>query len=150
MSKPGFRVDYLNDQINELISKCEHKILAIWACDCAEHVIEIFEKEYPQDKRPRQAIDACRAWINDEITMWNARKFSFPAHASAREADSKGTCAVARACGHAIGTAHVPTHALHCATYSAKAVGYVNGDVNREREWQYNHLVKLYENQNRT
>jgi pimeloyl-ACP methyl ester carboxylesterase len=144
LSKSNFKIEYLNDQINELIRKCDHKRVAMWACDCAEHVLEIFEKEHPQDKRPRQAIDACRAWINDEISMWNARKFAFPAHASAREADSDGARAAARACGHAIGTAHVVTHAPHCATYAAKAVGYVNGDVKREREWQYNRLLRCF------
>ena len=148
MRKVNFKIDYLNDQINELIRKCEYKTLAIWACDCAEHVIELFEKEYPQDIRPRQAVNACRAWINGEISMYNARRFAFPAHASAREVDDKAACAVARACGHAVGTAHVATHAPHCATYSAKAVGYANGDINREREWQYERLVELYENQN--
>ena len=30
---------------------------------CAEHVLDIFEKKYPGDKRPRQAIDVAKTWL---------------------------------------------------------------------------------------
>ena len=30
----------------------------------AELVIDVFEKKYPDDKRPRQAIEAAKAWVN--------------------------------------------------------------------------------------
>ena len=33
------------------------RLLREFACDCAERVLPIFEKEYPNDKRPRQAIE---------------------------------------------------------------------------------------------
>lgn len=46
MGKTDFRVDYLNDKISELISKCEHKTLATWADDCAERVLAYFEEKY--------------------------------------------------------------------------------------------------------
>ena len=32
------------------------------ACECAEHVLSIYEKKCPSDKRPRQAIEAAREW----------------------------------------------------------------------------------------
>jgi hypothetical protein len=35
------------------------------ACRMAEAVLPIFEAEYPDDKRPREAINAARAYIND-------------------------------------------------------------------------------------
>lgn len=31
-----------------------------WACLCAESVLHIFEREFPDDKRPRLAIEAAR------------------------------------------------------------------------------------------
>jgi hypothetical protein len=40
----------------------EHKLLALWVADCAEHVLLLFENHYPQDNRPRKAIAAARAW----------------------------------------------------------------------------------------
>ena len=38
------------------------KILGIAACDIVEMVLPIFEKKYPKDARPRQAIDAAIAY----------------------------------------------------------------------------------------
>ena len=36
--------------------------LVLIACECAELVLPIFEKEYPNDNRPRKAIKAARAY----------------------------------------------------------------------------------------
>ena len=148
MKKTGFTVDYLDDIINELMSKCNHKTLVKWATDCAEHVLIYFEEKYPYDNGPRDAIEAGRAWIRGELKMTEARKYAFASHASAREVTDPSAKAVARACGHASATTHVLTHAPHCATYAAKAVGYANENITKEREWQYNRLTELYETQN--
>src|SRR3972149_5760710 len=36
------------------------KIARLFACDCAESVLPIFEKYYPDDRRPRTAIEVSR------------------------------------------------------------------------------------------
>jgi hypothetical protein len=148
MKKTNFKVNYMNDEIADLTSKCEQKMLAIWAADCAEHVLSYFEEKYPQDNRPRKAIEAGRAWVRGELKMTEARKAALTSHAAAREASDDSATAAARAAGHAAGTAHVAGHAPHAATYAAKAVGYAKYDINQERDWQYNHLLELYKNQN--
>ena len=38
------------------------------AADFAEHVLWIFEEDYPDDHRPREAIEAARAYARGEIT----------------------------------------------------------------------------------
>ena len=43
------------------------KELRLFAADCAEHVIHLFEREYPNDDRPRKAIEAARAYADGEI-----------------------------------------------------------------------------------
>jgi len=40
----------------------DHHLLALWAADCAEHVLPLFLRERPGDDRPRQAIVAARGW----------------------------------------------------------------------------------------
>jgi hypothetical protein len=40
------------------------KIARLFACDCAERVLPIFEKNYPDDKRPRVAIETVRRYVN--------------------------------------------------------------------------------------
>ena len=51
----------------------DHRLLAVWAADCAQHVLHHFEQARPGDDRPRRAIDLGRAWARGEITMTQAR-----------------------------------------------------------------------------
>src|SRR3972149_1465648 len=44
------------------------KIARLFACDCAEHVLYLFEEKYPEDKRPRQAIEAARLFVAGGVT----------------------------------------------------------------------------------
>ena len=37
-------------------------------CDCAELSLKYFEKEYPKDTRPRQAIETARKWAKGNAT----------------------------------------------------------------------------------
>jgi len=40
----------------------------LFACDCAEAVLHIFEEEYPDDHGPRQAIEVARRYANGGAT----------------------------------------------------------------------------------
>lgn len=40
----------------------------LFAADCAEHVLPIWEQFYPADDRPRRAIEAARAFAAGQIT----------------------------------------------------------------------------------
>ena len=44
------------------------KDLRLFACDCAEHVLGIFEEKYPKDKRPRECIAMARRFANGKAT----------------------------------------------------------------------------------
>src|SRR5215216_230697 len=63
----------------------DHKLLAIWASDCAEHVLPSFEEIQPDDDRPRKAIEAARSWARGEVAMVEARKAAFASHAALEE-----------------------------------------------------------------
>lgn len=69
------------------MDKHDHGALVLWAADCAEHVLQRFEEERPEDPRPRRAIEAGRAWAHGEMKLTEARAAAFAAHAAAREAD---------------------------------------------------------------
>jgi len=151
MEKSKLPVTDIDQSIAELASKSDHKTLAIWAADCAERVLLHFEKNYPEDNRPRKAIEAGRAWVRGEFKMTEARKAAFAAHAAARDADPVAAArSAARAAGHAAATTHVASHAVHAATYAATAVrdasDSTDADVAKERDWQYQHLLELGEN----
>ena len=125
----------------------DQRSLATWAADCAERVLPFFEKSYPKDDRPRQAIKTCRTWVRTRaLKMAVLRGASFTAHAAAREAKGNdAACFAARAAGQAVATAHVPQHAFGSAYYALKAVAA--GDpvraaarVAKEHEWQVRHI----------
>jgi len=113
---------------------------ALWAADCAEHVLAWFEAESPDDYRPRQAIEAARQWQRGELGMADARKLAFASHAAARQSSSPAAVAAARAAGHAAATAHVATHAPHAANYARKAMEAAGQDPEIERRWQVERL----------
>ena len=98
----------------------DHRLLALWAGLCAEHVLDIFESERPGDQRPRTAIEQARAWVRGEVTMMEARAAGGHAMAAAR--DLRGA---SRHAGFAAGQAgcvpHVAAHELGAAAYAIKA-----------------------------
>ena len=138
-------------EIAELAKKTDHKKLATWALDCAERVLPYFESKYPEDDRPRVAIETGRAWVKTGVFgMAVIRKAALDSHAAAREVkDDDVARSAARAAGQAVATAHVPTHALAAAVYAATAIRVATHPANtdaattKEREWQYQHLIKL-------
>ncbi len=113
----------------------EHRLLAAWAADCAEHLLPIFEL-HSSDDRPQQAIEIGRAWVRGEVKTGVAQRAAVAAHAAAQEATKKAAVAVARAAGHAVATAHFADHSLGPVIYGAKAVEAAGGSADAERTWQ--------------
>jgi hypothetical protein len=102
------------------LSDADHHLLAIWAADCAEHVLHHFEQERPQDDRPRRAIDLGRAWARGEIKWAEARTAAGHANAAARHLRGAARHA-AYAAGQAAAVGHVAAHELGAAAYGIKA-----------------------------
>lgn len=113
----------------------DRKLLALWAADCAERVLPLFELRRPRDQRPRNAIAAARAWARGEITCGAARSAAIASHAAARATAHPAARAAARSAGHAAATAHMAAHARPAATYAATASANP-----RERNWQRRRL----------
>ena len=99
----------------------QHRLLAAWAADCAEHVLGYFCSQFPGDDRPRRAIELARAWSHGEISMTQAREAAYAAHDAAKATNGAAREA-ARAAGHAVATAHMADHELGAAAYAIKAV----------------------------
>ena len=100
----------------------QHRLLAAWAADCAEHVLPLFSAERPDDDRPHHAIEQARAWSCGEISMTQARTAAYAAHDAAKETNWGAARAAARAAGHAVATAHMADHELGAAAYAIRAV----------------------------
>jgi len=119
----------------------DHHLLAIWAADCAQHVLHLFEEARPDDNRPRRAIELARAWVRGEIPMTHAHNAAFTANAAAREVSGAARQA-ALAAGQAVAVAHVAAHELGAAAYAIKAAreaaaaGQAEAAGRLECEWQ--------------
>src|SRR5260370_5184708 len=150
MEKSKFSITRKDEEMLELVSKTDHKTVALWAIDCAERVMPCFEEKYSQDHRPRQAIETLKTWIDTGVfKMAVIRKASLDAHSAAREVgeDSPARSA-AHAAGQAVATAHVPRHAYGSAMDAQQAIYRATNSmdaVENERNWQYQHLLALRE-----
>jgi hypothetical protein len=114
-----------------VLQDADHHRLAVWAADCAQHVLHLFEEAQPSDDRPRRAIEQARAWARSEITMTQARAAAFAAHAAARQVLGAAKEA-ARAAGHAVAVAHMADHELGAAAYAIRAVRAATPEAERE------------------
>lgn len=125
----------------------DHHLLALWAADCADHVLHFFESIQPLDPRPRLAIEQIRAWTRGEIKMMMCRAAGGHAMAAAR--DLKGAARYAAySAGQAAVVAHVAAHELGAAAYAIKAVK-ASAEKNEidimgkeECQWQRDQLPK--------
>ncbi len=102
------------------LTDADHRLLALWAVACAEHVLHLFESMQPADPRPRQAIELARAWTRGEVQMSQSRAAAGHAQAAARALSGAARHA-AFAAGQAAAVAHVAAHELGAAAYAIKA-----------------------------
>ncbi len=109
----------------------DHHLLALWAADCAEHVVHHFERVRPDDQRPRQAIAATHAWVRGEMRMSDARMVAFASNAAAREVNGAARFA-ALAAGQAAAVGHVAAHDLGAAAYAIRSAGEAAPESERD------------------
>ena len=69
----------------------------LFAADCAEHVLYLYELDYPADKRPRMAIATARKYANGEATLEELDAAWAAAEDAARAAAEDAARAAARA-----------------------------------------------------
>jgi Imm-5 like putative immunity protein len=123
------------------LQDADHHLLAVWAADCAEHVLHLFERARPGDDRPRRAIELGRAWARGEARMTEARTAAFAANAAARDL-SGAPREAAHAAGQAAAVPHVAAHDLGAAAYAIRAAraaapaGDADAAGRRECAWQ--------------
>lgn len=122
------------------LTDADHRLLALWAADCAEHVLDLFEVVRPSDGRPRHAIEQIRAWVRGEVSMTQSRTAAGHANAAARDLAGAPRFA-AYAAAQAAAVAHVAAHELGAAAYAIKAAQAAapaaEAEIVRHRECQW-------------
>ena len=123
------------------LQDADHRLLAVWAADCALHVLPFFEQALPNDDRPRRAIEQAHAWVRGEISMTQARTAAGHAMGAARALRGPAREA-AYAAGQAAAVAHVAAHELGAAAYAIRAARAAAPEAERieagrlECQWQ--------------
>ena len=127
------------------LTDADHHLLALWAAECAAHVLGLFEVERPDDVRPRRAIEAARSWVRSGKPMMETRAAGGHAMGAARDLQGAPRFA-AYAAGQAAVVAHVAEHDLGAAAYAIKAAmaaaphGHEEAARQAECRWQRGRL----------
>ncbi|GAA2793420.1 putative immunity protein [Saccharopolyspora taberi] len=104
--------------------------VGLWAADCAERVLPLFEAQAPSDTRPREAIECIRTFGNGGPRNKQLRVVALAALAAAREVDDPAATSAARAACLAASSAYTHLdldspeqvkHVLGPAVYAAQA-----------------------------
>ena len=133
------------------------KIARLFACDCAERVLPIFEKNYPDDKRPRVAIETVRRYVNglsgeEELAAAEAaaRAAETAARAAAGATETAAWAAAEAAAGAAARAAETAAWAAEAAraaawaAEAARAAAWAAAEVAwaAEKKWQVKRLLQ--------
>ena len=154
-----FEVEYKGIKVNDddkcvvrearLVRKIEtwnEKSARLFAADCAEKVLPIYEKEYPNEDAPRKAIQAARDYANGKITKEQLAVASDAARdaawAAAWAAASAAAWAAAWAAASAAASAAARDAARAAASAAASAAAW-----DAAWDWQTERLFKYLEEQ---
>jgi hypothetical protein len=109
-----------------LIETQSKETLANWAIAYSEAVMQpLWERDYPNDSRPQQALKAAWEWLSGTIKLPQAKKEILACHGAARDAEGNPVAqAAARAIGQSASTIHSARHCIGLAFYGALAVAY--------------------------
>ncbi|WP_327736165.1 hypothetical protein OG749_22605 [Streptomyces nojiriensis] len=113
------------------ISGEDRRQLGLWAADCAERALPLFEAKASADARPREAIEGIRAFVREGGRRTaKLRSLAWAAHAAATPYI------------HPLATPHQSKHVLGPAVYEALARELAAGDAagaDEEIRWAIEH-----------
>ena len=95
----------------------------LFAADCAEHVLKIWTKKYPDDKRPAEAIQAARDFANGKID----KKQLAAARSAARSAAWSAVWSAAEST--AVSTARSAARSAEYKWQTKRLIKYLDGEL---------------------
>lgn len=109
-------------ELIELMKKQDHRTLVLWAFDCVETPLTMFEIKYPNEDRPRIAYDYCQRWAKGEVKMPVAKNAIIRCHSVAKDIEDECYIALVHAIAQGLSTVHIGTHALGLPIYELTAI----------------------------
>ena len=132
----------------------ELRPVALWAADCAQRVLPLYEEAAPGDMRPEDAIEAARSFGRGSRRDRAMRTLAFAALAAAGDVDDLAARSAARAAQMAVAVAYThldltgaaaarqTMHLLAPAVYAAQARELASADSSArdaEIDWAVRH-----------
>ena len=124
------------------------KLARLFACDCAERVLPLFEKEYPDNQGPRQAIEVARLFAEGKATTQELEA-AWAAARDARAAAWDAAWAAARAAAWdaawaaAWAAARDAAWDARAAARDAAWAAASDAAWDAEQKWQGQHLQEM-------
>lgn len=120
----------------KLIETQSKNTIVKWCNEYAkENILFIYEKDYPEDSRLKDALNAVTEWLEGNIKLTEAKKIIKEAQIAAREAEENPAAqAAARAIGATTATINTVTSSLGLAFYGAAAIAYSSVGVKENSE----------------
>jgi hypothetical protein len=107
----------------ELLSRLPRRAQVAYAIDCASSVLHKWVVEYPNDRRPQEAMEAAKQWLLEQ-TSENKHKASTRIDTAAAAASAASAAASAAAFATHVATATVVTAAAAYAAAAARTAVY--------------------------
>ena len=124
-----------------LMQRCNllnRKLAVEISIECAKRVISNYEKKYPDDLRPRQAIAAAEKWLKSPTAKNKNASFA-ASFAASVAADAYAADAAASAATSAADSASFAAYASAYASASVAADAYADA----ERKWQADKIREI-------
>lgn len=109
-----------------LIETQSKNTIVKWCNEYArEHILPIYEQDYPEDSRLKNALDASNEWLEGNMKLIEAKKIIKEVQIAAREVEGNPAAqAAARAIGATTATINTVTSSLGLAFYGSAAIAY--------------------------
>ncbi|MGL4373257.1 MAG: putative immunity protein [Turicibacter sp.] len=131
-----------------LIETQSKNTIVRWCNDYArEHILPIYEKDYPLDDRLKNGLNATNEWLDGNMKLVDAKKIIKDVQIAAREAEGNHSAqAAARAIGATTGSINTITSSLGLAFYGAAAIAYSSVGMDEANEVYDEIAVREFKN----
>jgi Membrane protein involved in colicin uptake len=120
----------IKDAVWSLRTCEDERAVRLFACDCAESVLHIFEEAHPNDDCPRKAIEVARKYANGEATQEELDAAAYAAEDAAADA-ARYAAYAADAARYAAAAAAAAWAAVRAAKAAAR---YAAAAAEREKQ----------------
>ena len=107
--------------LDAAIRTTDRRMLVLWALDLAEGSVRYMESVMPNEKRPRDALNAARDWAFGKVRMGFARRRILDCHALSKELRDPCLISECHAVGQACSVVHTVGHSLGYPIYDLTA-----------------------------